>query len=151
MTQDFKGTLNGQTQTSGAWTPAVRGDSTAGTYELAVATTARYVKTGILVTLHASITLAGSVTGGGTGNLQITGIPFTKANNSVWAEGSVWTSGVDLTAGTISLSIGFVGTTEVQILVFFETHDDAAATNTPISGVSANDLISFTITYEASS
>ena len=85
----------------GTWTPVISGDGTAGTYQLATAI-GKYTKIGNLVTLSAAITLA-TPTGGGTGNLIITGNPFAKPASSPSYAGSV--SGV--MAVTIPMLVSF--------------------------------------------
>jgi len=125
----------------GTWTPVVRGSSTAGTYELDNATVCRYTKIGRLVQVEAYIQLAAVITGGGTGSLRITGLPFSRAG--VLPTGSVLMSGVNWAAGA-SLSASFQAATTVQIS---ETNDDAGNTAVLISGVAATDVIIFTIVY----
>jgi len=131
----------------GTWTPVVRGAGTAGTYELATAI-GSYTKIGRLVTIQAFIILAGAITGGGTGPLNITGVPFAKANNSLYMVGSMATHNIDLTAGTITIVPIFASSAASSTLATLETHDNAGLTNTPISGVSADDIIELFITYE---
>jgi hypothetical protein len=85
---DFSATTSGTgTMTSellsdyeeGTFTPVVQGSATAGTYQLTVAQ-GIYVKIGRQVTVLVNCALAGSgVTGGGSGHVQITGLPFAAA------------------------------------------------------------------------
>jgi len=125
----------------GAWTPVVLGASTAGTYE--IAGTARYHKVGRQVTLIGNIALAASITGGGSGNLRIAGIPFAR-NTSYTSVGAVMLRGVDFTG--VSPVVRFVGASEVYFPV---TNDNGAEVAIDIAGVAATDAINFTITYEA--
>ena len=131
----------------GTWTPAIAGSTTAGTYEISVSQ-ADYIKIGKLITVNFRIVMAGSLTGGGSGNLEITDLPYSKASDIV-AQGSVVTRGVDLTAGAISLSCGFSTTSSVDKLVLEETIDNATSVIVPISAIAASDTIQGTITYTA--
>ena len=127
----------------GTWTPVIRGSGTAGTYQLATDYTT-YTKIGRQVTVSASIRLGTSVTGGGTGYLQITGLPFQKAANTA-AIGSVLLNGVDFTGNYVI--IAFASISASSILYLAETVDNNTPNDLPISSVSANDEIVFTITY----
>lgn len=62
----------------GTWTPVVRGSVTAGTYELS-GVGARYTKIGRQVTVVMNFSTAGSITGGGSGSLEVAGLPFAAA------------------------------------------------------------------------
>jgi hypothetical protein len=60
----------------GTWTPAISGETTAGTYTYEAARTGgRYVKVGRQVTYWGVVRIA-TITTAGTGNLLITGLPF---------------------------------------------------------------------------
>ena len=134
----------------GTWTPIIRGDGTAGTYELDALTGANYTKIGRQVTVSAFIKLAASITAGGTGNMQIGGVPFT----GVWPtrdypQGAIVFRGINFTAG--SLSIQFAGEASGQSNLYFRSSQvNATEILVPISGVSAGDYIGFSITYTAS-
>lgn len=131
----------------GVWTPVIAGASTAGTYELNTSTTkATYTRIGRVVHLSAYINLAGAITGGGTGELTITGLPFAKgANIPAWGITSF--SNVDYAANA-NLACYFGTTGSSATLFIWETNDNAGVTLTPISAVSANDVIGISITYE---
>jgi hypothetical protein len=129
----------------GTWTPVIAGSSTAGTYEIDTFH-ANYVKIGKSVTINIFISISGSLTGGGSGILEITGLPFAKTPDSV-AQGSVVTRGIDLTAGAISLSCGFATLGSVSKVGLEEVIDNATSVFVPISAISANDQIQATITY----
>jgi hypothetical protein len=134
----------------GVWTPVVRGSGTAGTYEIdSGASYSVYTKIGRLVTVHSQIVLAGAITGGGTDNLQITGLPFAKAGNSQ-AAGAVYLSGVDFsdTARYVLplFTTGGAGSTTLNLQQNF---DNAGGSQVQISGLSAGDVIITTITYIA--
>jgi len=131
----------------GVWTPVILGSGTAGTYEINTGVTkATYTRIGRVVHLSAYIVLAGAITGGGTDSLSINGVPFAKgANIPAW--GTVTFSGVDFAAGA-NLSCYFGTTASSSTLLIWETNDNAGVTLTPISGVSAGDVIGISITYE---
>jgi hypothetical protein len=126
----------------GTWTPVIRGAGTAGTYELT--STSHYTKIGRQVTLITTIALAGSITGGGSGYLQISGVPFAKAA-STFAIGTVSTNGVD-TVGNY-LTVQFISMGAETTLFLSEVNDNAAPSDLPISAISATDGIALSITY----
>jgi hypothetical protein len=128
----------------GTWTPVIRGSGTAGTYELSTPTYSTYTKIGRQVTVATQITLQGSITGGGTGYLQITGLPFTKANDMSFM-GAITLTGVDFTGQFVSVK--FVTVSPSTVLYLAETVDNGASIDLPISAISAGDGIGFTITY----
>lgn len=143
------------TPETGLWTPVVRGSGTAGTYELATAS-GTYYRIGDIVFASVFVQFAAVVTAGGTGDLQITGIPFEKlaaATGSYYPPGAVIVGGagggIDVTAGAVSLSLGFNGATANSILVIQQSLDNAANTLLPIASVAANDIISGSIVYMA--
>jgi hypothetical protein len=63
----------------GTWTPAYQGDITAGTYTLGEAQ-GTYTKIGNMVIAHVNITNISTVSAG-SGNVQITGLPFSVGGN----------------------------------------------------------------------
>lgn len=128
------------------WTAAIRGAGTAGTYEIA-SQQSWYCRIGDWVYLSTFITLAGSITGGGTGNLNITGVPFTKIA-SHHPVGQVALVGVNWTAGA-HLGVAFTSTDESTSLYVIETNDDAASAALAIGALAANDQILATIAYLA--
>jgi hypothetical protein len=128
----------------GTWTPVIRGSGTAGTYEQAT-TYANYTKIGRQVTLNCQINLASSITAGGTGYLQITGVPFTKAGSQE-AIGSCWFLGVDFTGSFVTPRfVAAAGTSTT--LYFIETIDNSSPQDMAISGIAASDIINLSITY----
>ena len=96
----------------GTWTPVIRGSGTAGTYEQTV-TRALYTKVGRQVTLQCYITLQSSVTGGGTGYLQVTGAPFTAFSPNQFA------STVLLTDMAKSLTTLYVGVSWANTTIMY--------------------------------
>lgn len=130
---------------SGAWTAAVRGAGTAGTYEIATQK-CRYTRIGRRVWLDLYIVFAGTVTGGGTLELLVTGAPFSKAADTV-PMGSVSFDGVNWTDGAlIALSFRQLGSTSE--LIFRQSLDTATATGMPISAIGAGDSLFGSICYE---
>jgi hypothetical protein len=121
----------------GTWTPAIRGSGTAGTYQM-VTNYGFYTKVGNQVTIVCAITLAAVVTGGGTGDLQITGLPFSKKLNSAASGGSV--QGIFTTIPMV-MSFGTRGSTSV--LYVYNTLNNAIQ----VSEATANKQIDFTYTY----
>ncbi|NBW20757.1 MAG: hypothetical protein EBR82_73615, partial [Caulobacteraceae bacterium] len=127
----------------GTWTPAVRGSGTAGTYQLSTAEGA-YVKIGQQVTLSCRV-IFGTITGGGTGYMQITGAP--SFNNAYVSAGSIWQNGLNISAGYTWLTVSHVSSSGTNILYFPESGDELTSNDFPISGVSSGDSFFFTITY----
>ena len=125
----------------GTWTAVLRGASTAGTYEF-VNNTCQYTKVGRLVTLTAFLRLAGTITGGGVGYAQITGLPFEKLNNS-WAVGAVSFTGV-VFAGVPNVAPITSGNTST---LYFPQLVTAGGSEVDISGFGTGDYLNFTITY----
>jgi hypothetical protein len=128
----------------GTWTPVVSGSTTAGTYEIGT-NGSTYTKVGRTVTLQGYIRFAAVVTGGGTGILLITGLPFAKTANSGPA-GSVY-----LALGTfagISPIVAFGSFGASSQLVLQQNATGGYGTNVDISFASANAYLTFTITYE---
>jgi hypothetical protein len=125
----------------GTWTPVIRGSSTAGTYELGTAVAA-YTKIGRQVTVTAQIVTAGSVTGGGSGYAQITGLPFNNANQAV---GAIYVSGVDFSGSY--LTVAFISSSGQNTIYFVETNDNSGATDLPISVIGGSRGFNFTLTY----
>lgn len=131
----------------GTWTAVVAGGTTAGTYELAT-NDCRYTRIGRLVNVSAKIVLAGSVTGGGTGILTISGLPFNypaTATSTGGVYGSATLTGIAFTG-----SYTFVGRVTVSAAntIYFGGVDNAG-TITPVlvSAVGTNDAIEFSFSY----
>jgi len=126
------------------FTPIIGGSGTAGTYEI-LTNYSRYHRMGDLVFVSIWVTLAAAITAGGTGDLNISGLPWVKVDSHA-PYGVVVLSGVNWAAGA-NLAAGFGTTGESSTLFFLETNDNAAVTVVPISGVAANDLIIASIFY----
>ena len=127
----------------GTWTPTVRGSATAGTYQLA-SHLSHYTKIGRTVQLTSRITLAASITGGGVGDLWITGVPFAKQANE-FSVGSVLLNNVDY--GGVSQNVLWQSEAANSVLNIAGSNDNAAYSITGISGIAANDIIILSITY----
>jgi hypothetical protein len=148
---DFSATANSSgTMTSellsdyeeGTWTPVIRGSGTAGTYELALNRTT-YTKIGRQVTLEAVILLASSVTGGGTGYLQITGAPFAHVALTTSNGNGALSTDMAKSAGTLWAVVQFASTS----ILYFQESGATTLTDFPVSSAVANKSIYFTYTY----
>jgi hypothetical protein len=127
----------------GTWTPVIRGANTAGTYEIS-SHYSHYTKIGRQVTVTTRIIMAASITGGGSSYLQVTGLPFAKVAGTE-AQGVVDTKGIDTLGNYIVLKFVSIGSTSVVYI--YEGYDNGNPTDLPISALSANDELGFTITY----
>ena len=120
---DFSGTSDTAGMTSellddyeeGTWTPEVIGSTgtpTGVTYNYQGAS---YTKIGNTVWIRMGINIAGVGTGG-TGTLQITGLPFTPANQGAYQEPtSMATGGRWVTAGNAGFTYAFVKNSETKL------------------------------------
>ncbi len=147
---DFSATTNSSgTMTSellddyeeGNWTPVLRGATTAGTYEQS-GSSAKYTKIGSLCTLHLTLNTAAVVTGGGTGDILIQGLPFQVDSFGVF--NVVSATGITFSKPQASFYAN-VATSELRILAI----DNATGTQSieAITVVGASDSIRGTITY----
>tara|TARA_R100001369_G_scaffold87849_2_gene123693 strand:+ start:209 stop:1174 length:966 start_codon:yes stop_codon:yes gene_type:complete len=128
----------------GTWTPVIRGSSTAGTYQIAQQYSS-YTKIGRLVTLSCKITLASSISAGGSGYTKITGAPFQKVANTA-PNAICATKGVDY-AGSF-ITVEFDTHNASSNLYLTETLDNGGGVDLPIGNIAANDIFVFTISYE---
>jgi len=100
----------------GTWTPTVSGSTTAGTgtYNAAVG---RYTKVGCVVTAQAYINLANHT---GTGDLLLTGLPFTQRNVSdLYGSISIgYLNNLALTALNVATGFGVFNTTSVSVMQY---------------------------------
>ncbi len=126
----------------GTWTPVVKGSSTAGTYELALAE-GKYTKVGNTVAISCRIKAASSVTGGGTGTLTVSALPFTYNGNLAAAEAFVnGTSFTGSYAAVQKVTSGVSGD-----LVLSGVANTGTVTDVPIANFTADDVIEFSFTY----
>jgi hypothetical protein len=127
----------------GTWTPSVRGETTAGTYTISNAF-AYYTKVGNQVTVYGSFGF--SAASGGAGDIRIQGLPYNyKADPA--AVGNVKTVSYNFTSANPSLSIIPNSALTSNRLTIFESVDNAAGQNAPITGVTTSTTIVFQITY----
>ena len=127
----------------GVWTAVIRGNSTAGTYEID-SQLSTYTKIGRVVHLETKITLANSVTGGGAGYIRITGLPFTKVTNTD-PTGVAMFHDVVFTGSWICAE--FTATTAAATLLFKEVRTDNSRISLAIGAIGADDIIWLSITY----
>ena len=127
----------------GTWTPVIRGSGTAGTYEIGT-NGCTYTKVGRQVTLNVFIQMAGAVTGGGTGDLQITAAPFAKSADSNATAAVYLATGTFLGNPPIATWQSF-SSTSTMLLTQIATGGFGSAI--PISFASVGAYIAFTITY----
>jgi hypothetical protein len=127
----------------GTFNVAVRGSDTAGTYTI-TGQTCIYTKIGRLVSV--SIFIAGfSTASGGSGYLQVTGLPFSNLNA---ARGSFSGNNFNFSANTLFAVPAFISTSGVTSLYLEEVKDNAGFGDFLIGGIStSSSSIGFTITY----
>ncbi len=128
-----------------SWTPVVRGSGTAGTYEIAT-NFSRVTRIGRRVWLDFGIVFAAVITGGGTVDLRVTGVPYAKAANT-YPIGTLQTGGIDWDAGA-DLGLAFDNSTASSQLIVRQTFDNASASSLPISAVAAGETFFGSICYE---
>ena len=135
----------------GTFTPVIRGSTTAGTYELNTSfDDGFYQKVGRVVTVRVVVALAGSITGGGTDNYIISGLPFNYDVSHNAGKGAVACDSVDFdrtTSGIVGICVGAASGTDSDFLRILQIEDDASFRTLPISQAAANDFFEFTYTY----
>ena len=130
----------------GTWTPAIRGQGTAGSYTLSQAT-GTYTKIGGFVYLSMRVVVS-SVVSAGTSYMQITGLPFTKANNAQLNDSAVRlrnTTGVP-TFNWPCLEMVSGGSTNVAYI--FCNQINGSGFDMPVSSVQANTEFSGHLFFE---
>ena len=125
----------------GTWPPVIRGSGTAGTYQQTV-TRALYTKVGRQVTLQCYITMASTVTGGGTGYLQITGAPFTAFSPNQFPN-TVLATDMAKSVTTLYVTATWANTT----IISFQENQPTTLLDFPIANAVANKTLLFTMTY----
>jgi hypothetical protein len=125
----------------GTFTPAVRGASTAGTYTGNFS--GIYTKIGRVVTVFVFIQPNTSATGG-TGYFQVTGMPFTNANQGV---GSIFLSNVNMSDTAKSWVPLFISGSGVSIIYVSEAYDNSASGDMPVSTISTSTVLQISLTY----
>jgi hypothetical protein len=126
----------------GTWTPVVKGNGTPGTYELAVAD-GKYTKVGNTVAISCRIKAAAVVTGGGTGIVVISALPFTYNGNLAYA--GAFVNGIAFTGSYLSVQRTSSGTSGNLSLAGID--NAGTATYVPLANFAANDVIEFSFTY----
>jgi hypothetical protein len=95
----------------GTWTPTIEGTSTAGTASYGTRN-ARYTKVGRLVHIECYV---GWGSGTGTGNLQMSGLPFTSASSSIYPQLTISFDNLTLTA--LNYLIAYVNNANTTIFI----------------------------------
>tara|TARA_R100001594_G_scaffold61908_2_gene96183 strand:+ start:874 stop:1659 length:786 start_codon:yes stop_codon:yes gene_type:complete len=138
----------------GTWTPVVTGTSTAGTYEPdGTFNKGFYQKIGRMVTVRGISMLASSITGGGSGNMQIGGLPFNYDASHNCGAGAVVTDSVDFTDSAIDnrnifgLAITANSGSDASTLRLLLSRDNSGFYTRAIADVDPLDFIEFTYTY----
>ena len=130
----------------GTFTPTLYGNATAGTYELATAS-GTYTKVGRVVTAQVLLVLAGSVTGGGSGDTVIGGLPFTyDGSENPGQHSAVASGGISFAAGA-TVTASRITSSDDTRLTLYESVAGTSIATVPITDFGANDLVSFTVTY----
>jgi hypothetical protein len=122
----------------GTWTPNVQGASTAGTTTYS-GRGGRYVKIGKLVWLRFFATYSAAT---GTGNFNITGLPFAVADAGL---GTIMTDGLNWTGGTMQTLFINSGDTAIRL---FGSADDTGWSVCQLSNENVD--MQGTIIYESS-
>lgn len=127
----------------GTWTSTLTTDATGPTTP--VTRTSRYTKIGRMV--YVSATFSGVNTTGASGNILITGLPFTCLNDQqARSYGPVMISNIDLSAG-YSYAVARVNSNATTISVF-ECGDNVANQNLALTAVSSV-VVNVSFCYEA--
>ena len=130
----------------GTWTPTVRGSGTAGTYTLS-STNAYYTKIGNQITIYASFGF--SVASGGSGYMQIKGLPFFYKANTV-ALGMIKAVNFAFNASTVYVALEPVTGGSDDTIFMSEIFNNAGTIDAPISSVTTSTAIRITYTYTVS-
>lgn len=131
--------------TRGLWTPVLRGSTLAGVYETTEAVGRWWCLADSLVFIEFRLLLDNPITGGGTGDLEIAGLPFKIATDS-HPRSPAYFSGYD-TAATTGV-LWSKSQTDDTALLLREVNDNAAFGTGAIAGVAASDQFGGSIFYE---
>ena len=137
----------------GTWTPTVIGGTTAGTYETnSTFTKGFYQKIGRDVTVRATVMLAGSISGGGTGGYFFGGLPFNiDFSDDAGGAGSISADDVDFSGsddgGIMGITVSNPSSTDDNKLRILQTQDGQSHLQLPISQAAASDFFNFTYNY----
>jgi hypothetical protein len=143
---DFSANTNAAGMTSellsdyeeGNWTPVVAGLTTPGTYETAASQTrAKYVKINNVVYWWFNVLMAPALTGGGSGYLTVTGLPFAVSANTVVSAGPsfLYHFGIALAANEIGTITPLASSSALIVVSFSQA---GGQTVEDISVVAAN-------------
>jgi hypothetical protein len=129
---------------SGTWTPVVTGSLTPGT--LTYTTIARYVRLGPMAFCGFTVVFS-AIAVAATGDLQITGMPFTARNLTGYQQSGVlsqWNN-LDYTAG---YTPGFNIINNSTTLEFVQSNDNVASLVIPAGALTATTFFRGAIAYE---
>ena len=97
-------------------------------------------------TITDTLTLTTSLTVGGTAYAQVTDEPFAKGADMA-PQGSVLFRGVDINNAGKYANVEFISSSATSTLYFTVIADNASSIDQQISGFSASDSFSFSLTY----
>lgn len=147
-------TFNGDTATAnalddyeeGTWTPVLSGAGGSGTYQAAEAS-GSYVKIGRVVHVICVVSLASSITGGGSSYAMISGLPYNYDQSFARGlSGAVKLSNVAYNSGSY-VQAGREAGSDSDTIAFYESKPSTGLDAVQISEFSASDQISFNLTY----
>ena len=121
----------------GTWTPVVEGGTSAGTYTSAFSN-ANYTRVGRMVTVNYNLAWNSHT---GTGDLIITGLPFTVLTNTAVIGAFQCNSGLSWTAGYLPAAYGY--TTKIQ----FRATDDGGGSHQLVQIAATVNYLRGTLTY----
>lgn len=129
-----------------AWTP-VLSCVTPGTLAVTYTTQlGRYFRIGNLFVGSFNITVNTITVGTGTGEIRITGLPFTSASQVAW-HGAIYLSTVDMPTASPMTTVTMVNPS-TNYIIFRQPLDNTGASASTIGGVAANDILQGTISFE---
>lgn len=135
-------------QATGTWTPAFTGSSTAGTFTYTAERSGYYIRIGNLVLAYGDVGIS-AITGAPSGNMQITGLPFTAANKEHASVVLGMVSELDVdTTDTIQLS-AFLRKNTTQIELYEIIDNDVARAFPAARFTNVDCRIVFSVMYEA--
>lgn len=131
----------------GVWTAAIVGATTPGVYEIAT-NDCRYTKIGRTVNISCRLVMAALITGGGSSQTKITGLPFAYPAQSTSFAGVV--GNAFLTIITYTGQVPYVQRAETtsNTTLVLNVQDNAGPDFAiPVANIVANSVIRFTLTY----
>jgi hypothetical protein len=134
---------------TGTWTPAFAGTTIAGTFTYGATTAGDWTRVGNMVFLRGRITLT-AVAVAATGNLTITGLPFTSAagltSGTAGSFVAVYWGSVVLTAGKTDRG-GWIQS-NTSVIKLTESGNNIAAAFMPGGNINAATDLPFTASYQ---